>query len=76
MEQYKGTKLVLQIGDNTVTWETDHTDVTMDDLFSAFQGLTVAQTFIPKTFVRECRDFFDENKCLYPELDDEKEEDD
>lgn len=39
------TKILLQIGDNTVTWENNYTDNTLDDLYSAFEGLLITQTF-------------------------------
>lgn len=39
------TKIILQIGDSTVTWENNYTDNTLEDLYSAFEGLLVAQTY-------------------------------
>ena len=39
------TKIILQIGDTTVTWENDYTDNTLEDLYNAFEGLLVAQTY-------------------------------
>lgn len=39
------TKLTLEIGDNTVSWETDHYDVTLEELFNAFEGLLVTHTY-------------------------------
>lgn len=39
------TKILLQIGDNTVTWENNYTDNTLDDLYNAFEGLLITQTF-------------------------------
>lgn len=39
------TKILLQIGDNTVTWENSYTDNPLDDLYNAFEGLLVAQTY-------------------------------
>jgi len=69
MEQYKGTKLTLQIGETIVTWETDHTDVDLEELFHAFQGLVVGQTFIPESFITECKEFYEDHKDLYPGMD-------
>ena len=39
------TKLILEIGDNIASWETDHFDVSLDELYSAFEGLLVTHTF-------------------------------
>lgn len=39
------TKLTLLIGNNTVSWENDYTDNSLEDLFNAFEGLLVTQTF-------------------------------
>lgn len=39
------TKLILLIGNNTVSWENDYTDNSLEDLFNAFEGLLVTQTF-------------------------------
>ena len=39
------TKLTLLIGSNTVSWENDYTDNSLEDLFNAFGGLLVTHTF-------------------------------
>lgn len=39
------TKLILLIGNNTVSWENDYIDNSLEDLFNAFEGLLVTQTF-------------------------------
>ena len=39
------TKLTLQIGSNTVSWENDFIDNSLEELYSAFEGLLVTQTF-------------------------------
>ena len=41
----KKTKIILQIGDTTVTWENNYTDNTLEDLYNAFEGLLVTQTY-------------------------------
>ena len=46
------TKILLQIGDNTVTWENNYTDNTLDDLYSAFEGLLITQTFSQESIRR------------------------
>ena len=39
------TKIILQIGDSTVAWENNYTDNTLEDLYGAFEGLLVTQTY-------------------------------
>ena len=39
------TKIVLQIGNNTVTWENSYIDNTLEDLYNAFEGLLVTHTY-------------------------------
>ena len=39
------TKIILQIGDNTATWENNYTDNTLEDLYDAFEGLLDTQTY-------------------------------
>ena len=39
------TKIILQIGDTTTTWENSYTDNNLEDLYEAFEGLLVAQTY-------------------------------
>lgn len=39
------TKLTLQIGSNTVSWENDFIDNSLEELYNAFEGLLVTQTF-------------------------------
>ena len=39
------TKIILQIGDTTTTWENGYTDNNLEDLYEAFEGLLVAQTY-------------------------------
>ena len=39
------TKLTLQIGDNIVSWENDFIDNSLEELYSAFEGLLVTHTF-------------------------------
>lgn len=46
------TKILLQIGDNIVTWENNYTDNTLDDLYSAFEGLLITQTFSQESIRR------------------------
>lgn len=46
------TKLTLEIGDNTVSWETDHIDTSLEELFDAFEGLLVTHTY-PQGSIRQ-----------------------
>ena len=39
------TKIVLQIGNNTVTWENEYIDNSLEDLYNAFEGLLVTHTY-------------------------------
>ena len=39
------TKIILQIGDIIAAWENSYTDNNLEDLYSAFEGLLVTQTY-------------------------------
>ena len=39
------TKLTLQIGEDTVIWENNYNDNSLEDLYNAFEGLLVTHTF-------------------------------
>lgn len=39
------TKITIQIGDDTATWENSYTDNPLEDLYNAFEGLLVTHTF-------------------------------
>ena len=39
------TKIILQIGDTTVTWENNYTDNTLEDLYNAVEGLLITHTY-------------------------------
>ena len=41
--------LSLELYGKKVTWETDHSDLTADELAYAFYGMLVAQGFMPKS---------------------------
>ena len=55
------TKLTLQIGSNTVSWENDFIDNSLEELYSAFEGLLVTHTFeqeqIRKFLVEKSEEF-------------------
>lgn len=46
------TKIILQIGDSIAAWENNYTDNTLEDLYSAFEGLLVTQTY-PQDSIRK-----------------------
>ena len=39
------TKIILQIKNKIVTWENSYIDNTLEDLYNAFEGLLVTQTY-------------------------------
>lgn len=55
------TKLTLQIGSNTVSWENDFIDNSLEELYNAFEGLLVTHTFeqeqIRKFLVEKSEEF-------------------
>lgn len=55
------TKLILQIGSNTVSWENDFIDNSLEELYNAFEGLLVTHTFeqeqIRKFLVEKSEEF-------------------
>lgn len=55
------TKLTLQIGSNTVSWENDFIDNSLEELYSAFEGLLVTHTFeqeqIRKFLIEKSKEF-------------------
>ena len=46
------TKIILQIGDNTAAWENNYIDNTLEDLYNAFEGLLITQTFSQESIRR------------------------
>lgn len=55
------TKLTLQIGENTTTWETPYTDCTVEDILWGLYGLMTGQTFIPSSIIEGMKDFVEEH---------------
>ena len=72
MDTFKGTKLTLQIGDTVTSWEVGHQDISIDDLLQALHGLCVSQTFISHSFVNGCRDYYEELREVYEDLNDDE----
>ena len=46
------TKLTLQIGDNIVSWENDFIDNSLEELYNAFEGLLITQTYSQESIRR------------------------
>ena len=42
----------MQIGNNTVTWENEYIDNTLEDLYNAFEGLLVTHTYSQESIRR------------------------
>lgn len=54
------TKISIQIGDKTVTWEKTTINPNIEELLEAFRGLLVAQTFVDKCIVEGMAAYQDE----------------
>ncbi len=65
MEEFKGTRLTLEIDGQKAIWESPYRDHNVSDLLQALRGLMVTHTFFDESFVRECGGLYDENICLY-----------
>lgn len=62
MEEFKGTRLTLEIGGTKAIWETDRWDHSVDEILEALRGLLVTHTYQDTSFVRCCGNFYEENK--------------
>ena len=71
MEEIKGTRLTLEIGESKAIWESPYEDHSVEDILQALRGLLVAHTFMDESVVNCCGNLYEENKFLY-----EKEEED
>lgn len=56
----KHTILSLENYGNKVTWETDHSDVILTELFDAFRGLLVGITFNDQQILEGMREYAEE----------------
>lgn len=59
------TKLTLQIGEDTVIWENSYTDNSLENLYTAFEGLLVIHTFSQDSIRRFFVEKGEELKELY-----------
>lgn len=51
------TKLSVSNYGNTVTWETLHSDVSIEEMINAFYTLCIGITFVPSTVLQGMKDF-------------------
>ncbi len=56
----KHTILSLENYGNKVTWETDHSDVILTELFDAFRGLLVGITFNDQQILEGMKEYAEE----------------
>ena len=73
MEEFKGTRLTLEIDGEKSVWESKFTDHCVEDILQALRGLMVTHTFLDESFIKVCGEMYDENIELYEEK--EKEDD-
>lgn len=48
----KKTKITIQVGSTITTWENGYTDNTLEDLYSAFEGLLIAHAYTQDSIKR------------------------
>jgi hypothetical protein len=72
MEEFKGTRLTLEIDGEKAVWESPANDHNVEDILQALRGLMIAHTFLDISFVNVCGALHDENIELYEK---EKEDD-
>jgi hypothetical protein len=65
MEEFKGTKLTLEIDGEKAVWESPSRDHDVYDILQALRGLMVAHTFLDESVIKGCGGLYDENIELY-----------
>ena len=65
MEEFKGTRLTLEIDGEKAVWESPYQDHDVYDILQALRGLMIAHTFVDPSFVNCCGDLYEECRCLY-----------
>ncbi len=65
MEEFKGTRLTLEIDGEKAVWESPSRDHDVYDILQALRGLMVAHTFLDESVIRGCGGLYDENIELY-----------
>lgn len=56
------TKLTLEVGDVTTSWEVPYSDSNMDQLVTAFYSLCIGQTYLPQTVLKGMQEFVEDNQ--------------
>jgi hypothetical protein len=54
------TKLELVVNDTKVSWEVPYSDVTVEELFTAFVGLMITQTFSKEGIINHVKNYIEE----------------
>ena len=65
MEEFKGTRLILEIDGEKAVWESPYKDHNVTDILQALRGLMIVHTFLDESVIRGCRELYDENIELY-----------
>lgn len=65
MEEFKGTRLTLEIDGEKAVWESPYKDHSVYDILQALRGLMVVHTFFDESVIRGCGDLYEENIELY-----------
>lgn len=56
----KKTKLTLQIGEITTSWEVPYTDSSVEELLQAFVGIMFTHTFAKVSIINEMKNYIEE----------------
>ncbi len=65
MEEFKGTRLTLEIDGEKAVWESPANDHNVEDILQALRGLLVVHTFLDPSFIDTCGYIHEENAELY-----------
>lgn len=65
MEEFKGTRLTLEIDGEKAVWESPYGDHNVDDILQALRGLMVVHTFLDESVIKGCGGLYDENIEFY-----------
>ncbi len=65
MEEFKGTRLTLEINGEKAVWESPANDHNVEDILRALRGLLVVHMFLDSSFIDTCGYLHEENAGLY-----------
>jgi len=65
MEEFKGTRLTLEIDGEKAVWESPANDHNVEDILQALRGLMIVHTFFDESFINGCGGMYEENVGLY-----------